>query len=63
MTGAETRLVLLLSGGNALGAYQAGAYEAVQKAGLAPDLVVGASLARSTAHSSVAAGHSQSEHD
>ncbi|MGK6325142.1 patatin-like phospholipase family protein [Sphingomonas sp. DT-51] len=38
------RVVLLLSGGNALGAYQAGAYEAMQEAGLAPDLVTGASI-------------------
>jgi NTE family protein len=44
MTSAEIRVVLLLSGGNALGAYQAGAYEAMQEAGLAPDLVVGASI-------------------
>lgn len=44
MTGVAMRVALLLSGGNALGAYQAGAYEAMHEAGLAPDLVAGASI-------------------
>lgn len=37
-------LVLVLSGGNALGAFQAGAYEALHQYGLRPDWVVGASV-------------------
>jgi NTE family protein len=36
-------LALVLSGGNALGAYQAGAYEALHDRGLEPDWVAGAS--------------------
>jgi len=36
-------LALVLSGGNALGAYQAGAYQALEEAGLEPDEVAGAS--------------------
>ncbi|HEX8443925.1 MAG TPA: patatin-like phospholipase family protein, partial [Allosphingosinicella sp.] len=34
---------LVLGGGNALGAYQAGAYQALHEHGLEPDWVVGAS--------------------
>lgn len=37
------RFVLVLSGGNALGAYQGGAYGALQAAGWEPDWIVGAS--------------------
>ena len=37
------QLALVLSGGNALGAYQAGGYAALHDHGLAPDWVVGAS--------------------
>lgn len=36
-------IALVLSGGNALGAYQAGAYEALQEHGIEPDWVSGAS--------------------
>jgi NTE family protein len=36
-------VALVLSGGNALGAYQAGAYQAMQEHGLIPDRVAGAS--------------------
>lgn len=36
--------ILLLQGGGALGAYQAGAYEGLVEAGLAPDWVVGISI-------------------
>jgi len=36
-------LALVLGGGNALGAYQAGAYEALHARGLEPDWVIGAS--------------------
>jgi NTE family protein len=35
--------VLILSGGNALGAFQAGVYQALHEAGLEPDWVIGAS--------------------
>ncbi|MDO6414175.1 patatin-like phospholipase family protein [Sphingomonas sp. BIUV-7] len=39
----DFNFVLILSGGNALGAFQAGAYEALNEAGLEPDWVIGAS--------------------
>ena len=38
------RLVLVLQGGGALGAYQAGAYEALDEIGLMPDWVAGISI-------------------
>jgi NTE family protein len=38
------RIVLVLGGGNALGAYQAGLYEALQQRGMEPDWIVGASI-------------------
>ncbi|GGE89538.1 patatin-like phospholipase family protein [Sphingomonas prati] len=47
MTGAAARdfdVVLVLSGGNALGAFEAGVYEALHAQGLQPDWVVGASI-------------------
>ena len=37
-------LVLVFSGGNALGAFQAGVYEALDEQGLAPDWMIGASI-------------------
>lgn len=37
-------VVLVLSGGNALGAFEAGVYEALHDSGLEPDWVVGASI-------------------
>lgn len=40
----EFAIVLVLSGGNALGAFQAGVYEALHEHGLQPDWVVGASI-------------------
>src|SRR5262249_1171738 len=40
----EEKLVLVLQGGGALGAYQAGAYEALDEAGLLPDWVAGISI-------------------
>ena len=40
---ADFRIALLLSGGNALGSYQGGAYEALEEQGIAPDWVAGAS--------------------
>lgn len=41
---APRRTALALSGGNALGAYAAGAYEALHEAGIALDIVSGASI-------------------
>src|SRR6187397_3737552 len=38
------RIALILQGGGALGAYQAGAYEALHEAGLKPDWVAGVSI-------------------
>src|SRR5579863_10049529 len=38
------RIALLLQGGGALGAYQAGVYEALSEAHLAPDWVAGISI-------------------
>lgn len=38
------RIVLLLQGGGALGAYQAGVYQALHENGLAPDWVIGTSI-------------------
>ncbi|WP_193227732.1 patatin-like phospholipase family protein [Aureimonas psammosilenae] len=42
--GRDFDLVLILSGGNALGAFQAGVYEALHEAGLEPDWIVGTSI-------------------
>lgn len=39
----DIRIVLVLAGGNALGAYQAGVYEALHAGGIAPDWIVGTS--------------------
>jgi NTE family protein len=36
--------VLVLQGGGALGAYQAGVYEGIAEAGLAPDWIAGVSI-------------------
>jgi NTE family protein len=38
------QIVLVLQGGGALGAYQAGVYEALHEAGIAPDWVIGTSI-------------------
>src|SRR4051794_4100231 len=38
------RIALVLAGGNALGAFEAGAYQALHDAGLRPDWVVGTSI-------------------
>ncbi|NYD89083.1 putative acylesterase/phospholipase RssA [Sphingomonas melonis] len=40
----DFEVVLVLSGGNALGAFQAGVYEALHNHGLEPDWIVGASI-------------------
>jgi NTE family protein len=42
--GTPPRVVLVLQGGGALGAYQAGVVEALEEAGLAPDWVIGTSI-------------------
>jgi NTE family protein len=42
--GREQRVALVLGGGNALGAYLAGAYEGLHEAGIRPDNIVGASI-------------------
>ena len=44
----DVDLVLILGGGNALGPFQAGVYEALHDAGLEPDWIVGTRLAPST---------------
>lgn len=49
MLSAGTRLALVLSGGNALGAYHAGVYEALHEAALEPDWIVGTSIGAITA--------------
>lgn len=40
----EHEVVLVLAGGNALGAYQAGVYQALHEGGVWPDRIVGASI-------------------
>ena len=44
MTNPKPRMALALAGGNALGAYGAGAYEALHERGYLPDVVSGASI-------------------
>ena len=39
-----SQIALVLSGGNALGAYHAGAYEQLHQNGIRPDWIVGASI-------------------
>ncbi|HEU0066484.1 MAG TPA: patatin-like phospholipase family protein, partial [Sphingomonas sp.] len=39
----ELRVALVMSGGNALGAYHAGAYQALAERGIVPDWIAGAS--------------------
>src|SRR5437764_6788427 len=38
------QIVLVLQGGGALGAYQAGVYEALDEAGIEPDWIIGTSI-------------------
>jgi NTE family protein len=40
----DGQVVLVFQGGGALGAYQAGVYQAMQEAGIAPDWVIGTSI-------------------
>lgn len=40
----DCRIVFVLAGGNALGAYQAGVYQALHEAGLTPEWIVGTSI-------------------
>src|SRR6201986_2198864 len=49
------RVALVLQGGGALGAYQAGVYQALHEAGLEPDWVVGVSIG--AINSSIIAGN------
>jgi NTE family protein len=42
--GSKERIVLVLQGGGALGAYQAGVYQALHEAGMEPDWVIGTSI-------------------
>src|ERR1700743_3590422 len=42
--GIDDQVVLVLQGGGALGAYQAGVYEALHDAGIEPDWVIGTSI-------------------
>jgi NTE family protein len=53
------RIALVLQGGGALGAYQAGVYEALQKSGLEPDWVCGVSIGAINA--AIIAGNTPSE--
>jgi NTE family protein len=43
-TDAHGRIVLVLQGGGALGAYQAGVYQALHEAGIEPDWLIGTSI-------------------
>ena len=56
------QIVLVLQGGGALGAYQAGVYQALQEVGFEPDWVIGTSTAlhhyrHDLLHSAPAIGH------
>ena len=42
------QIVLVLQGGGALGAYQAGVYEGLSEAGIEPDWVIGTSILNSS---------------
>lgn len=46
---ADLRVALVLGGGNALGAYHAGVYQALQEAGIEPEWIVGSSVGAVTA--------------
>jgi NTE family protein len=52
---AKGQVVLVLQGGGALGAYQAGVYEALSRAGVEPDWVIGTSIG--AIHAGIIAGN------
>ena len=58
-TGTPQRVVLVLQGGGALGAYQAGVYQALHEAGLEPQWVIGTSIGAINA--SLIAGSAQAD--
>src|ERR1700733_9227723 len=53
------QIVLVLQGGGALGAYQAGVYEALHEAGIEPDWVIGTSIG--AIHAAIIAGNEPAE--
>jgi NTE family protein len=53
------QIVLVLQGGGALGAYQAGVYEALHEAGVEPDWVIGTSIG--AIHAAIIAGNEPSK--
>jgi NTE family protein len=53
------QVVLVLQGGGALGAYQAGVYEAMAEAGIAPDWVIGTSIG--AIHGALIAGNAPAQ--
>ena len=53
------QIVLVLQGGGALGAYQAGVYEAMHEAGIEPDWVIGTSIG--AIHAAMIAGNEPSQ--
>jgi NTE family protein len=57
--GTPPRLVLALQGGGALGAYQAGVFQALEEAGLVPDWIVGTSIG--AINGSIIAGNEASQ--
>jgi NTE family protein len=57
--GIDTQVVLVLQGGGALGAYQAGVFEALQDGGVEPDWVIGTSIG--AINGAIIAGNSREE--
>lgn len=57
--GSRPRVALVLQGGGALGAYQAGVYQALHEHGLSPDWVVGTSIG--AVNAALIAGNERSE--
>ena len=52
------QVVLVLRGGGAVGAYQAGVYQALHEAGIEPDWIIGTSTAQLMPASSLATNRS-----
>ena len=44
----QLQVVLVFQGGGALGAYQAGVYQALRESGIEPDWIIGTSIGPST---------------